>query len=173
MGMIRNAEKHVQKFDRFQRQLKSIALLEDRLKATQEEAKKLDERLDVTRKRIYAWDREEDEWQEMINRRLRMLGAAIVFLLVTWVGVKVMGRVYPEYSIFGSKANISLHGDSPERCVAPFDHAKYAATTGTAVDPITNTPTGTPTAGRARPAFKTPIELDALEEPLQRIIDEL
>ncbi|EFR02210.1 hypothetical protein MGYG_05213 [Nannizzia gypsea CBS 118893] len=173
VGMVRNAERQVQKFDRFQRQLKSIALLEDRLKATQEKAKKLDKRLEVTRDRIYAWDREEDEWQEKINRRLRMMGAAIVFLLVAWVGTKVMSRVYPDYSIFGSKANITLHGESPECCVAAFDHAKQATTTGTAIDTATGTPTGTPTTGRARPAFKTPIELDALEEPLQRIIDEL
>ncbi|EFE34852.1 uncharacterized protein ARB_06618 [Trichophyton benhamiae CBS 112371] len=168
-GVMRNAERHVHNFNKFERQLQSIALLEARLKATEEASKKLDARLDVTRQRIYAWDREEDKWQAKINRRLRILGAAIAFLFLAWVGMKVMGKVYPDYSIFGSKANATLHGNSSESRVAPKD----AMSTGTAIDTATGTPTGTPTTGRARSAYKTPLDLDALEEPLQRIIDEL
>lgn len=168
-GVMRNAERHVHNFNKFERQLQSIALLEARLKATEEASKKLDARLDVTRQRIYAWDREEDKWQAKINRRLRILGAAIAFLFLAWVGMKVMGKVYPDYSIFGSKANATLHGNSSESRVAPKD----AMSTGTAIDTATGTPTGTPTTSHARSAYKTPLDLDALEEPLQRIIDEL
>ncbi|OAL74635.1 hypothetical protein A7D00_0229 [Trichophyton violaceum] len=172
-GVMRNAERHVQNFNKFERQLQSIALLEARLKATEEASKKLDARLDITRQRIYAWDREEDEWQAKINRRLRILGAAIVLLFAAWVGMKVMCKVYPDYSIFGSKANTTLHGNSSECSAASLDNAKDAMTTGTAIDVATGTPTSTPTTGRARNAYKTPLDLDALEEPLQRIIDEL
>lgn len=170
---MRNAERHVQNFNKFERQLQSIALLEARLKATNAASKKLDARLEVTRQRIQEWDREEDEWQAKISRRLKITCTVIALLILGWIGTKVMDKWYPDYSIFGSKANTTLHGNSPECSVAPLDNAKDVMTPDTATDIATGTLTSTPTTGRARNAHKTPLDLDALEEPFQRIIDEL
>ncbi|KAF3898643.1 hypothetical protein GTR04_0013 [Trichophyton interdigitale] len=172
-GVMRNAERHVQNFNKFERQLQSIALLEARLKATNAASKKLDARLEVTRQRIQEWDREEDEWQAKISRRLKITCTVIALLILGWIGTKVMDKWYPDYSIFGSKANTTLHGNSPECSVAPLDNAKDVMTPDTATDIATGTLTSTPTTGRARNAHKTPLDLDALEEPFQRIIDEL
>ncbi|KAK2871613.1 hypothetical protein FQN49_003002 [Arthroderma sp. PD_2] len=172
-GMLREAKAQISKFNNFDRQIKSIDKLEAQLIAARKEAAVLDKRLEAARERIMAWDREEDEWQAKITRRLRMLAAAVVLIFVAWVGIRIAGWWYQE-PIFGNfrpkttempgrvDAVVCLHGVSPDwHCLAPPVGTEAAVeTVAEAVD-------------RAIPTSTAAIEPDALEAPLQRVIDEL
>ncbi|KAM5443049.1 hypothetical protein MferCBS31731_001923 [Microsporum ferrugineum] len=175
-GMLRDARAQILKFNNFDRQLKSIDALESRLEATRQQAAVLDKRLEAVRKRILDWDHEEDVWQAKITRRSRMLGAALLAMFVVWVGMKVMGWWHPG-ALFGSfrskttvapesvEAVVCLHGVSPDwSCLMPSDGGEdVAASTASTAAGI----------GQTTSMFTAPIEPIALEEPLQRIIDEL
>ncbi|KAF3481922.1 uncharacterized protein GIQ15_04681 [Arthroderma uncinatum] len=174
-AMLREAKAQIMKFDNFSRQIKGIDALEARIIAARKEAAVLDKRLETARGRIMAWDREEDEWQAKITRRLRMLAAAVILMFVAWVGMKIMGWWHPEpvFDIFRSKttavaavpggadAEVCSQGVSPDwSCLKSSPGTEAAVEIATkAVDH---------TASRS-----TTIEAAGLEEPLQRIIDEL
>ncbi|PYH84712.1 hypothetical protein BO82DRAFT_259192, partial [Aspergillus uvarum CBS 121591] len=67
--------KQIGELQEFQPQLRRIEALEDRMKTGRTKAQELNDRLENMRNEIDHWEKKEMEWQDRVNRRLRMFWA--------------------------------------------------------------------------------------------------
>ncbi|RAH77817.1 hypothetical protein BO86DRAFT_392303 [Aspergillus japonicus CBS 114.51] len=67
--------KEIGELREFQPQLRRIEALEDRMKIGRTKAQELNDRLENMRNEIVHWEKKEMEWQDRVNRRLRMFWA--------------------------------------------------------------------------------------------------
>ncbi|RAK74933.1 uncharacterized protein BO72DRAFT_383524 [Aspergillus fijiensis CBS 313.89] len=85
--------KQVGELQEFQPQIRKIEALEDRMKIGRTKAQKLNDRLENMRNEIDRWEKKEMEWQDRVNRRLRMFWTfAVAGVLAVLLAIATQDR---------------------------------------------------------------------------------
>jgi septal ring factor EnvC (AmiA/AmiB activator) len=87
--VVKDAELQINSFDKFETQQRKIGGLETRIKRARERIKKLGDRVEEVRDRVETWETLEDDWQQRMRQRLKVVWAIVVVLFLVVVGLLI------------------------------------------------------------------------------------
>lgn len=163
------------------------------MRAGAKKAQDLKQRLETVESEIDAWDRKESEWQAGVSRLLRVFWAVVLTIIVVVMVVTAVEKIRPSSSLLPSDGGDSdgafgqdiisservidtctlpsfPSGDAGE-CVAQY--RQESTSTSLYTSSLLNETSDNISASSPLAMPTTSVPTGALEEPLQRVIDEL